>query len=336
MKLHISSIMKPSEWLFSVSKQLGLPYQGEGFINIPDSLGEGYCKQFSFDNGLTLACIHVKLKQEIVFERKEMQGSDLIPVMFYSWNNTGPFQSLEGKKIPIGNRTPNGVFMPSPQIDTYWTIPAGDWYFFTYLVFERTWLKNNLVNTNNSYSYNLISSEHSFCVFEPLSASMHSVINRIQEEVSGNSSYFLFHLHRMALELLIQFFEKIDNRTTQRVKYPLLTQDVQRVFSVRQRIIDQAPKTIPLNTLAHDSCMSVSKLQKAFNAVFGVSISQFALSEKMKLAHNLLILKNHRVSDVALKLGYNSTSHFTEKFKRHFGMNPKEFQIKSSQTEIRN
>lgn len=49
--------------------------------------------------------------------------------------------------------------------------------------------------------------------------------------------------------------------------------------------------------------------------------------KKMNLARQLLDTKIYSVSDVGYQLGYSNLSHFTEAFKKEFGINPKIFHL---------
>ncbi|MDD4115272.1 MAG: helix-turn-helix transcriptional regulator, partial [Massilibacteroides sp.] len=77
--------------------------------------------------------------------------------------------------------------------------------------------------------------------------------------------------------------------------------------------------------LSIEAGMSISKLQKCFPQVFGKSISQYALSEKMNLARQKLDTKKYSVSEVGYQIGYSNLSHFSIAFKNEFGVNPKSY-----------
>jgi AraC-like DNA-binding protein len=80
-----------------------------------------------------------------------------------------------------------------------------------------------------------------------------------------------------------------------------------------------------LNKLADTVGFSDSKLQKSFKQVFGKSIYQYALYEKMLVAQKMLKSKKYSVSEVGYELGYSNLSHFTKAFKNQFGVNPKTY-----------
>ena len=101
--------------------------------------------------------------------------------------------------------------------------------------------------------------------------------------------------------------------------------DVQKVFTVRKQLLENLTCAPSLKQLSLGACMSISKLQKCFQQVFGKSISQYALAEKMNFAKQLLDSKKYSVSEVGYQLGYSNLSHFTKAFNKEFGINPKSY-----------
>ena len=101
--------------------------------------------------------------------------------------------------------------------------------------------------------------------------------------------------------------------------------DIDALFNVRKKIIDEIIYPPLLPQLAKDENMSVSTLQKSFKQVFGRNISQFTLHEKMKIAKELLSSGSNSVSEVGYKLGYSNLSHFSKAFYNEFKTNPSKY-----------
>ncbi|MDE6892994.1 MAG: response regulator [Lachnospiraceae bacterium] len=67
-------------------------------------------------------------------------------------------------------------------------------------------------------------------------------------------------------------------------------------------------------------------LNRVFKKEKGVSISQYLISERMKLAAVLLREEGSNVNLVAEKVGYNNYPYFASSFKRFYGCTPSQYQ----------
>ena len=75
--------------------------------------------------------------------------------------------------------------------------------------------------------------------------------------------------------------------------------------------------------------ISLKKLKTGFKEIYGHSVYQYALNNKLEFAKNLLIKGKNNVNEVSLKLGYSTSSHFIAAFKKKYGVTPSSF-VKNS------
>jgi AraC-like DNA-binding protein len=104
--------------------------------------------------------------------------------------------------------------------------------------------------------------------------------------------------------------------------FPLLCPVVERA---RTLLASQFASTISLAGLAQQVGVSSAYLSRAFRAATGETLHAFR--EDLRLRRSLDLLPDARgdFTRVALELGYSSHSHFTSRFRRHFGITPSEF-----------
>ena len=216
--------------------------------------------------------------------------------------------------------------MPSPQIQSKWKIPKDISEFQITLSFDREWLLSSLEFSEETYSKKLLESNEPFYIFESITPSMLHIINSIHKIVSNNEAMQNLKLHQKSMELFTLFLQKIEQREIIKDTAKLNSSDIEKIFLTRKQLLERPTNIPPLKQLASDAAMSISKLQKCFRQVFGKSISQFALSEKMNLAKQMLDSKKYSVSEVGYKIGYSNLSHFTKAFQKEFGINPKSYQ----------
>lgn len=65
-------------------------------------------------------------------------------------------------------------------------------------------------------------------------------------------------------------------------------------------------------------------LQRVFNIMCGLSISEYARKRRLSCAYEELKLTNNKIIDVAFKYRYESSVSFARSFKKEFGITPKQ------------
>ena len=323
MQIEFSASNNPENWITSIAEQLKVPVKNNSFY-LPSSVGEGIVKHYYPIPGLTLSYLHLQVNKPLSFIRKPVESSLLIPIMFFS-QEMSLQQDVDNQQKLIGYHTSNGIFMPSSQVGARWMIPAHQWFYNVTITFRIDWLLNNLTGKEDTYLHKLLKSNEPFYLFESLSPGMLQVIESIDKIMKGESKIQHLILHQKTLELLILFLQKIEKRSILKNTARLHTNDIESIFQIRKCILESLPDTPSVNKLASDAGMSVSKLQKCFKQVFGKSIIQYALSEKMQSAKRLLDTNKYSVSEVGYLIGYSNLSHFSEAFKSEFGINPKAY-----------
>ncbi|MDO5423165.1 MAG: response regulator [Eubacteriales bacterium] len=75
-------------------------------------------------------------------------------------------------------------------------------------------------------------------------------------------------------------------------------------------------------------------LNRVFKKAHGISISQYLIQERMKLAGILLEDEKNSVNLVAEKVGYNNYPYFASSFKRYYGCTPSQYQKEKGKHEL--
>lgn len=321
MSIQYSAIDKPETWLELMAQQFGVSIVDDK-IELPCELGEGFFRQYYPFEWLTVSYLHFKVHQPMAVERKGIKGRPLIPIVFYLDDNSEQF--INNKQYSVGINNNNGIFMPSPEIDTQWVFPANKWITNLTLTLNREWLIKELTGTN-SYIYNLLTNKNPYYIFESFSPSLLCIIQQIERNIDSVHELNRLFLYESILRLFNAFLSKANERLLPDVKSRIHAADVSRLFHVREIVLDNLCNPPSMSILSKEAGMSVSKLQKCFKLVFGKSIIQYAIEEKMKYAKNLLTSKEYSVSEVGYRVGYSNLSHFSEAFHKMFHMTPKTY-----------
>lgn len=108
---------------------------------------------------------------------------------------------------------------------------------------------------------------------------------------------------------------------------PFLADDknVVKIKKAKEIIINQMSEPPSLKELAELVEISLKNLKEGFKQVYGNTVFGFLYEYKMNVASNMLSSKNYNVNEVALHLGYSTSSHFINAFKNKFGTTPKKY-----------
>lgn len=84
-------------------------------------------------------------------------------------------------------------------------------------------------------------------------------------------------------------------------------------------------ENIDITMLSNVMCMSSSTLYRKMKALTGMSTNEYVRKVKIQLAEKLLLEGKYTISEIAFKVGINSTVYFRQCFKEEFGLSPSEY-----------
>lgn len=312
-----------NSFLPGIAHQLGLKVENSGF-KLPDKLGRGFFSEVHLSPDILITYYELFLYENTTVLRKKSRNDDIVPIIFWVSTN-GITQTLSFEEREIGNDTPNGIFMPSHEMEPKYIFPSMTPIKNLTLFVKKKWLRE-YISDQNDFINNHILSNSGYFIFEEITFDMQSIIDDIQHTLKNNNMKFSFSkigLLANTLKLLHQFLQKLSLRSVNTHIERVNPIDIQRLFKTKA-VLSQNYVVIPsIENLAKESGMNKRKMQRLFKLVFGVSIYQFALAVKMREAHKMLRTKKYSVSEVGHQVGYSNLSHFTEQFKNQFGITPK-------------
>lgn len=91
---------------------------------------------------------------------------------------------------------------------------------------------------------------------------------------------------------------------------------------IKARLADH---TLNREQIAADAGLSVRNLSRLFQKYMKMSISQYIMESRLKLAANMVLLPNLRINEIADKCGFGSSIYLTRIFKAYYKMTPREY-----------
>lgn len=90
-------------------------------------------------------------------------------------------------------------------------------------------------------------------------------------------------------------------------------------------IKDNLDQNLTRNDVASAVHLNPEYFSRLFKKQTGYTVADFIFREKMKMARELLKIDGFSISMIAVKVGYSNFSHFTQLFKKVYGMTPNEY-----------
>jgi len=147
----------------------------------------------------------------------------------------------------------------------------------------------------------------------------------LKNEIANNTFYSRDIITELFGALLIIVSRNLKS-SLKSISKPIISEK-ERIDSIlsyiRQHILDK--EHLKIKTIASEFYMSPHYVSVFIKKHAGISIQQYVIQYKLKMAERLLKQTNLSISEIAYKTGFTDSSHFNRIFKKYRGMNPSEF-----------
>lgn len=99
-------------------------------------------------------------------------------------------------------------------------------------------------------------------------------------------------------------------------------QDRKQIEGVRDLLVSNLENPPSLKELAKTAGMSHPKLNRCFKQIYGMTVFQYLRVERLNRAKIMLQKEGYSVTEAAFQVGYDSVSHFSQTYKKQFGVSP--------------
>ena len=171
--------------------------------------------------------------------------------------------------------------------------------------------------------------EKPFFYQEIITSEMKTILHDLSKHRNSDKLERLFFKTKVS-ELILAFFSVLFARASRKFTH-INKKDIEKILDIEKIILNDLSNIPVLAELAHTIGMSETKMKLLFKKIFGKSIYSYYSSARMIEAASMLKNdKNISVSEVGYSLGFSNLSHFSKMFKKHIGMKPKEYALKSA------
>lgn len=141
--------------------------------------------------------------------------------------------------------------------------------------------------------------------------------------IESEGSWRTFEIRSLAydlLRLLLADWKAV--KTVQTTRVSIRPDERAKLFAIMQMVAKDPSSVGTLEKMSRDWGLSRNKLHYGFKHLFGRSISQFAVKQKIERAKALLRESDARVSDIAEEVGFSEPTNFISSFKAFVGETP--------------
>lgn len=317
----------PLNWLAQMATIFETQVMGNQ-IAIPEHLGQGTIKLYRFSPEMTLSVQQIYLNKPFSLARKAAPDKNILPIVFhYSKAGVDHIHLAAEEKKTLGRFSPQGIIIPAHEQDSAIELPANEDIITIAVVVSRQWMIDYMQQISGTVAENLVNlfaCQKQFCIYESLTRTMEKIIEEVIYCDYAEPVARLF-LQAKTTELLALFFDKLAKREATQEVYNLNQADVASLFVVKKILMNNLDSPPTIAWLAREVGMSESKLKKTFKQVFGHSVYQYALYNRMEKAKELLESRQYNVSEVGGLVGYSNLAHFAKAFKKQYSVAPKQY-----------
>lgn len=307
----------PITFLEALHQQIPSTLEGNRLI-LDQEFGTGGMRYLQLQEGLFINQIDLQLKAPLTMNRQAKNQNDYFILNFHT-SRSDIIQKTETKEYKLGFQNIN-ILLSSACAETQIFIPPHAPVQIFNIGFTRKWLEENILADKQESVYNIFQTNDPIYLFENINYTYKKKLKQIdlplRDKLTASS---------IAFQLLDYFFTQLSkSERTQEDFQNVNLQEFSTMVKVREGMDDSISQTQPVEDLAKQAGMSLSKFKTLFKQFFGTTPYQYYLTNRMEKSMELLEQKTYSVSEVGYLVGYANLSQFSKSFQKHFGVLPSE------------
>jgi len=276
-----------------------------------------------FDEKNTFKVFHFNNLTEETQLFKEKLTTNYIQLFFCMNGNCKVAINMEHCAIPFNSGGSSMVYFKDETMDVLFNLPPKSELIGILISIEYF---HSLFTIEGNFLFNFSSFNTGKPIIEPkeTSPSISLILNQLTTK-QINKSLRSVYIKGKVYELLSYYFSTESETETEHCPYIASEETISKIKRAKEIIIEDMNNPPSLADLAKKVGLNIKKLKTDFKEFYGVPVFTFLLNYKMERAKKLLLEQQLNVNEIALNLGYSTSSHFIAAFKRKFGITPKQF-----------
>ncbi|UZO80632.1 AraC family transcriptional regulator [Aquimarina sp. ERC-38] len=284
--------------------------------NFIPTFGNGFFEFYSF-NGVYLSIIDFTL-----FDDLNLSGIRTDEVLEFSFLLEGEqIISLTHLKKDLIYEGPESYFRYIPKTAGNIKIPKGKRFKEIKIKLGANFIKNHSLDQEYDLqeTFRLTTTD---TITQPIPSKTQVLLTEILEDTRKGILKRLFLeskvLELLSLQLDVEKEISIDPTTVN-------TQTTKKIYQVQQIILANLSQQVSIQQLSKEVGINDFVVKKEFKRVFGQTIFEYALQQRMDHARKLLLHSKKPIYEISELVGYKNATHFSAAFKKIEGITPKKF-----------
>ncbi|MBY0086292.1 AraC family transcriptional regulator [Brevibacillus sp. M2.1A] len=177
-----------------------------------------------------------------------------------------------------------------------------------------------------AYSFQGLLGNQAYRLFRmPLQPYMARMLQQLNDFTSSHQKLRRLYTESKILEIVSSALDAfLYEREVNRPRSQLSRSDREKIHNARDILLENMESPPSLIELARLAQLNEYKLKIGFKEEFGTSAFAYLRERRLEKALGLLREGDLNVSEVALIVGFSNFSHFSEAFRKQYGLNPSE------------
>jgi AraC family transcriptional activator of pyochelin receptor len=303
--------------------------RAEHWIKIPKSAGEGIIGGIDFHDGISVMVFNCHFKKDIVL-RYLCPGKQPLRLIFCVENDFKhlikddrlqyQLTYLLGSMV-CGTVTKEQLFL----------IPAEKKIYYYVIEIDRQRYNPKIKDAISTLPFELAEVFNDLQGKKPFLYQGHYSLTIAQciQNIRNNEYKGLVrrvYMESQTLEIMsMQIKQYMDDMAPSKQQSVLRKKDMELIIEARNRLLSNLMKPPTIRELAKLTGTNENKLKKGFRLLYNTSINKLLQNERLSKAKLLIAEETYPIKEIARMVGYKHSGHFTSKFKKKFGVLPKEY-----------
>lgn len=153
----------------------------------------------------------------------------------------------------------------------------------------------------------------------------HNIVGHIFSELYGIKPKMIAHNLKVKVLELLMYLNDINIEEYKQIKRYFSKNQVEIIKKIRAYMIKNIQIHYTLKELSEMFDISLTSMKNCFKGVYGSSIYAYMKTYRMQAAAILLKEEDASITEIAIKMGYENPSKFSECFKKEFGVLPSQY-----------
>ena len=124
------------------------------------------------------------------------------------------------------------------------------------------------------------------------------------------------------LELIHYFTQHLNQGEINQLLEHHCDYEAQQIETAKEILDHQLSNPPCIKALSKEIGLNTRKLKAGFRNLFGITIRQYVIQQRMLLAHELIINSHYPLSTICQMVGYHNRGHFAATYAKYFGQLP--------------